>query len=107
MSTYKNHYNLSNHAKNLKNLTESDGDRMTFGPNDAWKEGWTPIWRWCQTHDSDDTFKLLIDAFNLQSKNFREVPFRDIVDILSLDHSLTILKSWASTDSHCGLPPTP
>ncbi|MCU7938362.1 MAG: hypothetical protein KZQ64_02200 [gamma proteobacterium symbiont of Bathyaustriella thionipta] len=101
MNPLPNHKNRQYQSKNDENSTKTDAEIMTFGPNKEWRKAWKDIWLWSRRNRTENTLNLLIDTFNLQSPEIPEVPFRNIIDILSHDYSLELLGSWASTDPNC------
>ena len=74
---------------------------LSYGPNDIWKKEWNVPWRWCKEHAGENIFKLLVDVFNLQSHQIKELPFKNIFDLLYSEHSRKILQAWAINDPNC------
>jgi len=73
---------------------------LTFGPNETWKREWSIPWRWCNKQGAEDTFRLIIDVFNLQGTDIKELPFLNILKVLTHDHAFKLLSNWAIDDPH-------
>ena len=89
---------LKNNQNSINEMDYSTEQKVPFGPNEKWREEWFASWAWCKKHNMEETFRLLIDTFNLQGSDILKIPFRNIINILSNDHSLNLLEAWALND---------
>lgn len=105
MSSPENNNKLSIQLNTEKNSIELDESIMTFGPKgphrERWQKAWDLPWKWSKFHGYEETFKLLIDVFNLQGEEVTKLLFRNIIEVLSHPYSISLLKSWAINDKQC------